>query len=408
LARSMQGHGAEVSTQDTRRSVIRCSTRLPSLMTICAALVLTQCGEGGYDGPRVCESEVCTEAEVCDVDAIQIQSPLMDERFVRGETVSFAAALTGGHPCDGLALVWTSSVDGAIGTGANISVDTLSTGRHQVTVSGYGSTATTPVRVFSDLGTFYQAIPADGEIARIRRDFEINKISTAGVDEDWTAYPGWVFDQSSADPNELVIIARLDVLRHQRFAEPLPFTGGATMYEHLTQHVHTLNLYLDCRYNTGGSGRISLNRNISVWGGCLSGTPEEPDACKEPLPSVSLMPYLAPLQLIVHEGRQSEPDDPGHITCPGHSVPGDATLEGGGGYAQGALYSMWVYKYGLYDPPEIKEHAKSLATTLLKRICSAPTHSNPLAQEIMNELLEASLASSTSQTTVRSPSERGR
>jgi len=164
----MQRYGAEASTQDTGRSVIRCSRRLPSLMTICAALLLTQCGEGAYDGPRVCESGVCTEAEACDVDAIQIQSPLMDERFVRGETVSFAAALTGEHPCEGSALVWTSSVDGAIGTGANISVDTLSTGRHQVTVSGYGSTTTAPVRVFSDLGTFYQAMPADGEIARGR------------------------------------------------------------------------------------------------------------------------------------------------------------------------------------------------------------------------------------------------
>jgi hypothetical protein len=326
---------------------------------------------------------------VCeDVEAIGIQSPLADERFVKGETVSFIAVLTSDYPCDGSELTWTSSLDGPLGTGPRISVKMLSIGTHRVTVAGYGVTATRQVRIYSDLGTFYQAAPAEGEIGRIRSDFESNKISTTGVDEDWTAYEGLIFDQSSTDPNELVIIAKLDVLRHQRFAEPLPFTGGATIYEHLTKYVHALNLYLDCRYNTGGGGQIFFSRNISVWGARFGGTPEDPDACKEPFPNNPLMPYPSPLQLIVHEGRHSEPDDPRHTTCAGFSVAGDATLEGGSGYAQGALYSMWVYKYGLYDPPDIKEDAKSRARILLGRICSLPTHSNPLVQAIVDELLE--------------------
>jgi hypothetical protein len=57
---------------------------------------------------------------------------------------------------------------------------------------------------------------------------------------------------------------------------------------------------------------------------------------------------------------------------------------------------MWVYKYGLYDPPDIKEVAKSLAGTVLGRICSLPTHSNPLVQAIVDELLEGYPASAIS------------
>jgi hypothetical protein len=327
------------------------------------------------------------------VETIRVQTPVADERFVRHESVSFVAALVGDHPCDGAALVWTSHIDGKIGTGASFSVKTLSKGSHLVEVSGYGATATVAVRIFDDLGALYRAAPAEGEIDRIRADLTINRRSTPGVDEDWTAYEGLVFDQSSPDPNELVAIGKLDVLRHQRFSEPLPFTGGAPIYEHLTEHVHTLNLYLDCRYNTGGGGQISCCRTMSVWDARRSGTAEEPDACKEPFPNMEPAAYVQPLQLIVHEGRHSEPDDPGHTSCEGLSVPGDQALEGGSGYAQGALYSMWVYKYGLYDPPDIKESAKSLATLLLRRICSIPTHSNPLVQEIIDELLQGRTSS---------------
>ena len=64
---------------------------------------------------------------------------------------------------------------------------------------------------------------------------------------DWLLYDGLIFDQSSPDPNELVIIARLDVLRHQRFSEPLPFdTDGASIFEHVAEHVDTLFLELAC------------------------------------------------------------------------------------------------------------------------------------------------------------------
>ena len=70
------------------------------------------------------------------------------------------------------------------------------------------------------------------------------------------------------------------------------------------------------------------------------------------------------------------------------TVPGMRCSRGGSGYAQGALYDMWVYKYGLYDPPDIKNQAKSAAMSVLQvTFCSTPTHSNPLAQAVVNELL---------------------
>lgn len=317
---------------------------------------------------------------------IWLQSPLSDERFVSGETASLLAVLTSDRPFDASELAWTSSLDGSLGTGPSIAVSALATGTHQVEVAGYGVSASTPVRVFSDLGTFYQGAPAAGEIARIRNDFTIDKVNGTGIDESWAPYEGSTFDQSSPDPTELAIIAKLDVLRHQRFAEPLPFTGGATIYEHLTNHVHTLHLYLECRLNSGGGGHIYLSRNMSVWDGRLGASPDNPDACKEPFANFQLIPYVAPLKLLVHEGRHSEPDDPGHSYCDGR--PKDATLEGGSGYAQGALYDMWVYKYGLYDPPNIKNQAKSAAMSVLQgTFCSTPTHSNPLVQAVVNELL---------------------
>jgi len=317
---------------------------------------------------------------------IWLQSPLSNERFVEGESVSLRAFLTSDQPYDSSVIRWTSSLDGLLGTGPVVQVNTLSIGTHQLEASGYGVSTNTPLRVFSDLGTFYQAAPAAGEIARIRNDFTIEKFDGTGIDESWAPYAGLTFDQSSPDPTELAIIAKLDVLRHQRFAQPLPFTNGKSIYEHLKTDVHSLHLYLDCRLNSGGGGNISLSRNISVWDGRQSGSPDNPDACKQPFPNFQLYPYLYALKLLVHEGRHSEPSDPGHSYCDGR--PKDATLEGGSGYAQGALYHMWIYKYGLYDPVDIKNLAKSAATSDLQTLfCSTPTHSNPLVQAIVNELL---------------------
>jgi hypothetical protein len=51
------------------------------------------------------------------------------------------------------------------------------------------------------------------------------------------------------------------------------------------------------------------------------------------------------------------------------------------------MYLMWVYKYGSYDPPFIKNEAKILDVDLKTRFCSKPTHSNPKVQAIIDELI---------------------
>jgi len=328
------------------------------------------------------------KAIFCEYPAPKVvwQSPLYDERFLRGEPVQFRATVEEG---DGSQLQWASDLDGFLGTGTVVSTPDLSVGEHSITASitvrGYQISATQPVRVFADLGDLYVSQPAQGEIQRILHDFTFEWVTGTGVDEDWSAYDSFDFDQTSTDPSKLVIIARLDVLRRQRFSEPLPMTGGDTIYDHLRTHVHTIRLRLDCGYNIGGGGRISLNRSGSVWDARLGGT------CESFTPPW-LQHYVHPLQLLVHEARHSMPCDPGHTDC-GLNGPHnkDHELEGGSGYAWGAMYYMWVYKYSLYDPPDIKDSASEGAYWLLiSRFCTTPSHSNPLVDEIIDELLTSS------------------
>lgn len=316
---------------------------------------------------------------------IWLQSPLENERFVAGETVHLRTLLTSEQATNGSALSWSSNLDGLLGQGADITIAQLSGGTHIITVTGYEVQATRSIRIFTDLGDFYQAQPAPDEIARLDGDFSLNWIDGTGQDEQWSTYPR-VFDQQSTDPSMLVIYAKLDVLRHQRFTEPLPITGGKTIYEHFNTFVKTLNLRLDCDYNTGGGGQISLNRAVSIWDGRPSGTATDPDACKKPFPDPSLYPYVNPLYLLIHEGRHNEPGESGHIIVNGSQL--DPYLENGSGHAWAAMYTMWVYKYGLYDPPTIKAEAKQIAQSLLSsRFPARPTHSNPKVQAIIDELL---------------------
>lgn len=318
---------------------------------------------------------------------VWLQSPLESERFVRGEPVHLRALVTSDYPIDGSSLTWSSSLEGEIGQGPSVTVNDLATGTHTIKVMGYDTGAESPVRVFASLGELYQAAPAQAEIARIDKDFSIRWVDGAAADEQWNAYP-WVFDQQSTDPSRLVIYAKLDVLRHQRFSEPLPFTGGETVYEHFKTHIDSINMRLDCSNNWGGGGQVSWSRTLSVWDGRASGTASNPDACKEPFPNPALYPYVKPLYLMIHEGRHNEPSDPGHTSCGGFTNM-DLNLEGGSGHAWAAMYTMWVYKYGEYDPPMVRNEAKTSAWVLLNsRFCSTPTHSNPRVQAIIDELLQ--------------------
>lgn len=318
---------------------------------------------------------------------IWLQSPLENERFVQGESVQFRALVTDEQPVDGNALHWSSSIDGFLGNGSNIVVDHLSPGTHTITVTGYKEQSTRTVRIFPDLGAFYQAQPSQAEIDRINKDLTFQWVDGTGVQEQWNAYPS-IFDQHSTDPSKLVIYAKLDVLRHQDFSEPLPFTDGMTIFERFKSFVHSLSMRLDCNVNYAGGGQVSLSRSMSVWDGRSSGTASDPDACKKPFPNPTLYAYVNPLYLLMHEERHNEPGDPGHVIVNGNQM--DPYLENGSGHAWAAMYTMWVYKFGKYDPPEIKEEAKQIAKGLLEsRFASRPTHSNPKVQAIIDELLQS-------------------
>lgn len=140
-----------------------------------------------------------------------------------------------------------------------------------------------------------------------------------------------------------------------------------------------------------GSRSLLEPTNLSVgnhiWDARSSATATDPNACKKPFASHALWSYINSLYLLVHENRHNMTDDPGHTICSGVGNM-DQRLEDGSGHAWAAMYLMWVYKYGSYDPHFIKNEAKILAVDLLKtRFCSKPTHSNPKVQAIIDELI---------------------
>jgi hypothetical protein len=306
---------------------------------------------------------------------------------MKGETIILKAVVTSSRRTSKSQLVWVSNKDGRLGSGSLLKPNHLSPGHHIIMVSGYGTRARIPITIFQDLWALYQSPMSLHEICCIMNDFAMNWIDDSVSGERWKKYEPPKFDQTSTDPSKLVFIAKLRVLKHQHFDQPLPFTSGKTIYAHLVEYSKNINLRLDCDVSYSGGGTLSLDRSISVWDARKGGTPSEPNACKKPFTSHVLWLYIHSLYLLVHENRHNMPYDPSHTTCGGVGNM-DEKLEGGSGHAWAAMYLMWIYKYGSYDPPFIKNEAKAVATILLKsRFCSIPTHSNPKVQAIIKELI---------------------
>lgn len=325
-------------------------------------------------------------------DAPAITSPLPDERFITDESVTLKVSLGGRH-MDASQVVWTSNLSGDLGHGSEIKVSKLPPGRHTITVSVAGETQVVSIRVFKNLLSLYQSPPAAGEVKRIQKDFVLNWIDGSAPDEKWAAYDAPVFNQASLSPSKIVVLANLDVLRHQAFSEPLPFTDGHTVYDHLRRYVKQINLLLDCANNSGGNGVINLHRWQNTWNlvrrDCKSLTPSQPQP-----PG-----YAGMLFLMMHEARHSEPREPGHTNCYGFGNM-DSSFDNGSGHARAVLYAMWVYKYGLYDPPVTRQDARTLAYATLSRLCSKPTSSNPKVQAILDELLAEEPANNAGQASI--------
>lgn len=317
-----------------------------------------------------------------------IQEPLEGERFVKGETINLKVSLPASSGVMESQLQWHSNVDGYLGTGLQMQITKLSVGTHDIQVGDTKNKALIHIRVYDDLWELYQSPLSVGESNRIMSDFTIRWMSGNSQDEKWDFYESFGFDQHSANPSKAVSLARLDILRHQRFSQPLPFTKGKTAYDHLRDYVKTFNIRLDCGINTAGGSAVNLNRNFSVWDSRQSGSQDKPNICKSTLSSPPVMDhYIHSLYLLLHEGRHCEPNEPGHTVCNGLSNM-DQTLEPGSGHARAALYLIWIYKYGLYDPSPIKQEAKLIAKSLFEsRFCVKPVHSDQKVQVLLKELL---------------------
>jgi hypothetical protein len=314
--------------------------------------------------------------------SLNVLSPLEGERFVVGEQVRLDANILGlgGPPVwNSEGVVWTSNRDGPLGSGSP--TVPLSLGNHVITASKERLKRTVNVRVFADLWNLYKAAPSPAEIDRIQRDFRFEWVDGTPGDptQAWASYPGTPFDQTSANPSRTAVFAKLDVLRHQRFSQPLPFGTAATAYEHVRQNTRTIRVSLGTALNQASGGVISLNRGFTLW----SNNPAQPNVAT---------PYVDPLYLFMHESRHNEPGDPLHTSCTSWTgaagTPNgmDAQFEPGSGYARAAVYLMWVYKYGRFDPPTMREQAKSNVMVHKDRFCTRPVSTNPLVRALLQEL----------------------
>jgi hypothetical protein len=310
---------------------------------------------------------------------IEIERPLQDERFVARETVTFRASVRGVDSAARARAVWSSSAAGELGRGAAIEVRSLPAGTQDVTVSLDGVSQSVRIRAFDDLLELYRAKPADAELERLRREFSFTWQDGPQPDERWALYEPSTFALESPRPSKTVLLARLDALRHQAFDEPLPF-GDGPVFEYLRRYVRRFVVGLECGSASGGGGTVRLPRHASIWYASTSN-------CREVLPGQPPLGYEGPLGLILHEVRHNHPGDPGHRACRSHPAL-DASLDNGSGFAWSTLYFMWVYKYGSFDPPEIKERARQAARSMLQSsFCSAPSSSNPKVQAIVEEIL---------------------
>ncbi|GGW87405.1 hypothetical protein GCM10010297_05610 [Streptomyces malachitofuscus] len=314
--------------------------------------------------------------------SMNIKSPLGGERFVSGEKTLLDANIlnTTGPSWNSEGITWESDRDGPLGTGTP--TVTLSTGTHVISASKERLKRSVNVRVFNDLWALYQAAPAQAEIDRVLGDFVFEWVDGAAGDptQQWASYPGYPFSQTSANPSRTAVICKLDALRHQRFLQPLPFGTAQTAYEQVRLNSHRIRVSLGTTLNQASGGVINLNRTFALW----SNNPSQPTVAAA---------YIHSLYLFNHESRHNEPGEPGHTSCAtawtgATGIPNgmDAQFDPGSGYARAALYLMWVYKYGRYDPPWIRTEAKNLAAIFKDRFCARPTSTNPLVRALLTEL----------------------
>lgn len=229
----------------------------------------------------------------------------------------------------------------------------------------------------------YQQEPSQKEINEVLNDFRFRWVTIDG--QYWTDSFEW--NQNTSTPSKIVMLKKLLTLRDQRFSEPLPFTGGKSIYDYLKEHVDEIHLHLSDWANRGKDGYILMNRSMNSWAEVY-----RTDEGK-------IVPgYISALGLLVHESSHNDPTTPLHVKCPDlkswrgrdYKAYTDASLEDNGAFAKHLIYLMWIYKYSLNDPPIMKEVAKLKANHVMAAFCNKPSHSNPKIQAIIDEILAES------------------
>jgi len=107
-----------------------------------------------------------------------INTPADNATYVQGDTINFSGTGTDAEDgtLTGNSLVWTSSIDGQVGTGQSVSTSTLATGTHTITLTVTDSSAvsgTTSVTVIIEAGS------SGGNIIRVPYD---QSTIQAGID----------------------------------------------------------------------------------------------------------------------------------------------------------------------------------------------------------------------------------
>lgn len=103
-------------------------------------LLLIGCGGGGGGGGAQPLTPDEPDPPENKLPTASISSPT-GTQFNEGENIAFGGTATDEEdgPLDGAALVWTSNIDGAIGTGAAVTTSTLTAGDHEITLTATDS-----------------------------------------------------------------------------------------------------------------------------------------------------------------------------------------------------------------------------------------------------------------------------
>lgn len=131
-----------------------------------------------------------------DAPQLSLQSPLDNSVFQQGETIEFAGSASDLEDGDlGGFIQWQSDLDGALGSGAQLSLALGSLGEHRITASitdNDGATVTQTARVFvNGLPQLDLLAPADGDLFMLQQAVTLSASASDPEDGDISAAIAW-------------------------------------------------------------------------------------------------------------------------------------------------------------------------------------------------------------------------